>query len=190
MKDNETRNIFYEAKKQALEIEKTRKRLLAQVPRTWMHWYGLFYALEVVQLDKSAWTYKKLRETLPFYLDSDDELPKELREFINNELTRDNPFYPDKGKHSSEVIMQRALEIGYEIEETKELNSRRSIYQQIIPKIAKELGIKEATVKKNYEQKFLPIFKEASEKAARSAARYQAMLDDDAKFREWLIKNP
>ena len=190
-KDSNQKKRF-ELRKQMLEENKKLKEMVGIMSAAppWIHWWGLFYALELLKIDQSAWTYKKVREEISSRLKSDDALPNQLREFIRSELNRENPFYPDRGKQKSAVIMQRAFEIGCEIEETKKLNSRRSIYKQIIPKIAEERNMTEAAVKKDYEQKFLPIFKEANGKALHSMKWYQAGLDEDDRFREWLLDNP
>ncbi len=193
MNNNDARNKRFEFRKKMLKekeyLDKTINNMSAgsATQKSAARLYGFFYAIEIIKVDKSAWSYKKLREILPFYLSSDETMPKELRELIIDELTRENPFYPDKGKHNSEVIMQRALEIGYQIEEKNEFSS---IYSQIIPKIAKERNMTEAAVKKDYEQKYKKIFGVASENAMQSVRWHKAGLDEDAMFQKWLLENP
>ncbi len=145
----------------------------------YIRWFPFFSCLEMIRLDKSGYAYKMMRKILPQYLNSEFRMPREMREFIAKEMTRDRPFYPDKGKGVSFDVMLRSMNNGFEITTEKEEKPLRSIYNQIIPKIAEESGMSIASVKKDYEQRFLPVYKEASIRGSAAAKKHQALLDSE-----------
>lgn len=103
-------------------------------------------SLEFAKLDKSGFGYEVVRNYLPYWL-ANNPAPW-LLQFVEDEMQRDRPFYPDKieGKAPSREDMERSMMTDVLVE----------FYRDTHP----ELDLEDALEKVHtYYQKSLPFFK-------------------------------
>lgn len=115
--------------------------------------------MEMAKLDTSGVSYRHVREYLPVYMEWYDPCPPVLM-FIVNEMSRERPFYPDKGRLVTDTVMERSMKVGFLIRDIKEEHPDRPI-DDIIFQLAEHMGKSVGTIKQDYEQRYLPIFKKA-----------------------------
>lgn len=146
----------------------------------------MFQDIEMAKLDKSGVAYANIRKSMPRYLKEFQRLPDGLKKFIEEEMLRERPFYPDKGKGTLDRVMQRSIEIGCSIRNQKEEDPSRNIYDDIMPELADREHVSLDSIKQDYELRFMPIYEPSAQKAAVLMKEYLRIEKRNAKLEEIL----
>lgn len=132
----------------------------------------LLIDIELAKLDKSGFGYKRVRENLPDYLKYMGTVREEVLEFIADEMSRENPFYPNSGRQKvTDEVMQRSMEFGMKVELMRMEKPHLSVKEQIIPMIAKEAGMSKSTIWQDYNKRVGPIIITAMNRASEITAK-------------------
>lgn len=162
----------------------------------------MYLHIELAKMDNSSIGYERIREMMESYLNTFRErMPKGLIDFITDEMLRERPFYPDKGKGKLSRVVFRSARIGVAIRRAKEEDPALNIYDDIIPKIAERENVSIPSVKQDYEARFLPVVERAVVNAMKQAkdhlfkeevvslVKRYAITRDESVIYEWAKKS-